>query len=57
MSLRVVARRFARFAPLVVALSLPLARGAGSTGRDGGMQSKVEGYDIDSDALAQIRPG
>jgi outer membrane protein assembly factor BamE (lipoprotein component of BamABCDE complex) len=46
-----------RFAPLVVALSLSSGLSACVTGLDGFVQSKVEGYDLDQDALAQIRPG
>ena len=46
-----------RFAPLAVALSLSSGLSACVTGLDGFVQNKVEGYDLDQDALAQIRPG
>jgi outer membrane protein assembly factor BamE (lipoprotein component of BamABCDE complex) len=54
MSLLAVLRRFA---PLAVALSLSTGLSACVTGLDGFQQNKVEGYDLDSDALAQIRAG
>ena len=46
-----------RFVPLAVALSLSMGVSGCVTGLDGFVQNKVEGYDLDQDALAQVRPG
>lgn len=46
-----------RLLPLLAALALTLGVSACDTGMGGFMQNKVEGYDLTSDSLAQIRPG
>jgi outer membrane protein assembly factor BamE (lipoprotein component of BamABCDE complex) len=46
-----------RFVPLLAVLALTLGVSACDTGMGGFMQNKVEGYDLTSDSLAQIRPG
>jgi outer membrane protein assembly factor BamE (lipoprotein component of BamABCDE complex) len=54
MSLRAALRLFA---PLALILPLSAGLSACTTGLDGFTDTHVEGYDLDSDALAQIRPG
>jgi outer membrane protein assembly factor BamE (lipoprotein component of BamABCDE complex) len=54
MSLNAATRRFA---PLAIALALVTGLGACTTGLGGFMSDKVQGYDLSSDGLAQIRNG
>jgi outer membrane protein assembly factor BamE (lipoprotein component of BamABCDE complex) len=54
MSLRAA---FRLLAPLALLVPLSAGLSACTTGLDGFVDTHVEGYDIDSDALAQIRPG
>lgn len=54
MSSSIAARRVV---PLIAALALTLGVSACDTGMNGFIQNKVQGYDLSSDLLAQIRPG
>ena len=54
MSLRAAIRLLA---PLVLIVPLTAGLSACTTGLDGFVDTHVEGYDIDNDALTQIRPG
>jgi outer membrane protein assembly factor BamE (lipoprotein component of BamABCDE complex) len=54
MSMRTVARTAL---PLAAVLMLGLTLGGCATGLGGFSANRVEGYDINQDALAQIRPG
>lgn len=59
MSLRSVSLRAAlrRLVPLAALVPLTAGLSACATGFEGLTQTRVEGYDLDHDALAQIRPG
>lgn len=46
-----------RLAPVAAALALTTALAACDTGLGGFTQTRVEGYDLSPDGLAQIRPG
>jgi outer membrane protein assembly factor BamE (lipoprotein component of BamABCDE complex) len=54
MSLSAAARRFA---PLIIAFSLVTGLSACDTGLGGFTRDRIEGYDLTSDGLAQIRNG
>jgi len=46
-----------RFGPLAVALTVTMGLAGCDTGLGGFMRTRVEGYDLSHDSLAQIRPG